>query len=472
MNGPKPEWYDKLKSGPFTRKTFTMDDIYRIEQKTAESAPGGRVRKLTIPKRRRTLPVLAAVFLCVAAAAFLFRGELEPAVTKAWSGFVKPTEPPQATVPPLQQETGTFYLKGDAAVVSEPKAFGDEETETTVNSENAVTVLEKRNGFVKIGEKRWIPEWYLNKDAEKRLKEVRLSQFLRERPVVTMTAPYYGVIMQDVNFSLYPGEPKPSGGVLKYGRVVEVIRDYRDWVCVNVFSYDGRKYVGDKWVPKENVGVYDSSVAQEGLLKERVEALSPSGTPAYLHPGARIVIEGEADGFYRIRSQSTYTAKINKSDFLPNPFLGLERKEDTDPQWYFTQEEMLNRYEDFTKTRTDDRLKGLEPIDIFRYYVMASEKGDWETVYALLIKGSDYATPGREEYLSDIGREPDADKQAKQKWDVLRKDYTLYQEISGDSAYIVMTKRGSGSPSPEDKQAFSLTRNKAGIWKVSWLPMQ
>ncbi|MEY9096384.1 hypothetical protein [Paenibacillus sp. RC84] len=470
MNGPKPEWYDKLKSGPFTRKTFTMDDIYSIEQKAAESAPGGRIRKLVIRKRRRTLPVLAAVLLCLAAAAFLFHGELVPAVTKAWPGIVKPTEPPQATIPPLQQETGPFYLKGDATAVSEPEAFGDEETDATVNSENPITVLEKRNGFVKIGEKRWIPEWYLNKDADKRLKEVRLSQFLRERPVVTMTAPYYGVIVQGVNFSLYPGEPKPSGGVLKYGRVVQVIRDYRDWVCVNVFSYDGREYAGDKWVPKENVGVYDSSVAQEGLLKKRVEALSPSDTAAYLVPGARVVIEGETDGLYMIRSQSTYTAKINKSDFLPNPFLGLDRKEDTDPQWYFTQEEMVDRYGNFAKTRTDDLLKGLEPIDIFRYYILASEKGDWETVYALLIKGSDYATPSWEKYLADIGREPDADKQAKQKWDALRKDYTLYQEISGDSAYIVMTKRGSGSP--EDKQAFSLTRHKAGIWKVSWLPMQ
>ncbi|MFB7816253.1 hypothetical protein ACFC0X_19015 [Paenibacillus chitinolyticus] len=471
MNGPKPEWYDKLKSGPFTRKTFTMDDIYRIEQKTAQSAQGGRVRKLTIPKRRRTLPVLAAVFLCVAAAAFLFRGELEPAVTKAWSGFVKPTEPPQETVPPLRQETGTFYLKGDATVVSEPEAFGGEEV-GTVNSEKSVTVLEIRNGFAKIGEKRWIPEWYLNKDADKRLKEVRLSQFLIERPVVTMTAPHYGVIVQGVNFSLYPEEANPSGGVLKHGRVVQVIRDYRDWVCVNVFSYDGRKYAGDKWVPKANVGVYDSSLAQEGLLKNPVEAKAPAGAKPYPTPGAKILIEEEVDGLYMIRTDTEYTAKINKSDFLPNPFLGLERKEAIDPQWYFTQEEMLNRYDDFTKTRTDDRLKGLEPIDIFRYYVMAAEKGDWETVYALLIKGSDYATPGREEYLSDIGREPDADKQAKQKWDALRKDYTLYQEISGDSAYIVMTKRGSGSSSPEDKQAFSLTRNKAGVWKVSWLPMQ
>lgn len=469
MNGPKPDWYDKLKSEPFPRKPFTMDDIYSIEQKVSESAPRRRLRKPGFPVRRRTLPVLAAVLLCLAAAAFLFRGELAPAVTKAWSGFMKPTEPPQATVPPVQQETGTFYLKGDVTVVSEPVAFGDEETDTTVNSEKPVTVLEKRNGFVKIGEKRWIPEWYLNKDADKRLKEVRLSQFLTERPVVTVE-PYYGVIATGVNFSLYPGEPKPSGGVLKYGRVVQVIRDYQDWVCVNVFSYDGRKYAGDKWVPKQNVGVYDSSGVQEGLLKEQVEALSPTGTPAYLSRGGKIVIEGETDGLYRIRSTTGFTAKIHKSDFLPNPFLGLDRKEDTDPQWYFTQEERLGRYESFANTRTDDSLKGLEPIDIFRYYVMASEKGDWETVYALLIKGSGYATPSREQYLTDIGREPDADKQAKQKWDALRKDYTLYQETSGDSAYIVMTKRGSASV--EDKKGFSLTRNKAGIWKVSWPPMQ
>ncbi|SEG65244.1 hypothetical protein [Paenibacillus sp. UNC499MF] len=468
MNGPKPEWYDKLKSGPFPRKTFTMDDIYRIEQKASESAAGGRVRKPGFPRRKRTLPVLAAVLLCLAAATFLFRGELAPAVTKAWSGFVKPTEPPQATAPPLQQETGTFYLKGDATVVSEPEAFGGEEV-GTVNSEQPVTVLEKRNRFVKIGEKRWIPEWYLNKDAEKRLKEVRLSQFLRERPVVT-TNPYYGLIVEGVNFSLYPEEPNPSGGVLKNGRVVQVIKDYRDWVCVNVFSYDGRQYAGDKWVPKKNVGVYDSSLAQEGLLKNPVEAKAPAGTKPYPTPGAKILIDEEVDGFYMIRTDTEYRGRIGKSDFLPNPFLGLDRKEDTDPQWYFTQQEMSDRYEDFAKTRTDDSLKGLEPIDIFRYYVTASEKGDWETVYALLVKGSDYATPSREQYLTEIGREPDADKQAKQKWDALRKDYMLYQEISGDSASIVMTKRGSVSA--EDKKGFSLTRNKAGIWKVSWLPMQ
>ncbi|MGE6231154.1 hypothetical protein [Paenibacillus chitinolyticus] len=472
MNGPKPEWYDKLKAGPFTRKTFTMDDIYRIEQKTAECAQGGRVPKLTVPKRRRTLPVLAAVFLCVAAAAFLFRGELEPAVTKAWSGFVKPTEPPQATVPPLQDSKSYTYLKGDTYSLPGPdetSSYGSDPF--LVSSDRPVKIRDQKNGFIQVNNDRWIPEWFVLKESDKLLEGTELNEFLKKRPVVNVS-PYYRIVKDSLNFSLYPGEDKPSGFLLKKGRVVKVIREYENWLCVRVMYTDGLEYNGDVWVPKSELTVYEPSKAREGLLKNRAIATDSTGQTVYVTEGSPILVEDLSENKYTFTAFRDLKGTLFKSDFLANPFEGKDQIPQVDYQWYFSKRETFKNFDVFTKTRTDDQLKGLEPIDIFRFYVMAAEKGDWETVYALLIKGSDYATPGREEYLSDIGKEPDADKQAKKKWDALRKDYTLYQEISGDSAYIVMTKRGSGSSSSEDKQAFSLIRNKAGIWKVSWLPMQ
>ncbi|MFS0840256.1 hypothetical protein [Paenibacillus sp. 1P03SA] len=384
---------------------------------------------------------------------------------------MKPTEPPQATAPPLQQEKMSFfYLKGDTYSLPGPGETSNYGSGPfLVLSNHPVKILDKQNGFIKVNNDRWIPQWFVLKETDKFLEGIELDEFLNKRPVVNVNSNYM-LVESSLNFSLYPGEEKPSGFLLKQGRVVKVIREYENWLCVRVMYTDGLEYNGDVWIPKNKLTAYNSSEATEGLLKSRAIGTDPTGQNVYVTEGSPIMIENFSEKKYTFTAFQGIRGTLFKSDFIPNPFEGKDQVPQVDHQWYFSKGETFDKYEDFAKTRTDDSLQGLEPIDIFRYYVMASEKGDWETVYALLAKGSDYATPSREQYLADIGREPEADKQAKQKWDTLRKDYTLYQEISGDSAYIVMTKRGSVSA--EDKKGFSLIRNKAGIWKVSWLPMQ
>ncbi|MFC3771113.1 hypothetical protein [Paenibacillus sp. GCM10012303] len=129
----------------------------------------------------------------------------------------------------------------------------------------------------------------------------------------------------------------------------------------------------------------------------------------------------------------------------------------------------FDAYQAFSKTKKDEMLMGIEPLDIFRIYMYASEKGDYETVYALFIQGNSYGTPSREEYLSGATKDPVIQEQSKNQWATWKKSYRLQEEVKGTQVTIRMI-----SPDPLNRNGSSLRmiKNEKGIWKVAWPAMQ
>jgi hypothetical protein len=141
-----------------------------------------------------------------------------------------------------------------------------------------------------------------------------------------------------------------------------------------------------------------------------------------------------------------------------------------DEKWKLTETQYL-QYAQYAETKSEALLIGLEPIDIFRWYVTASRMGHHETTYALLDKGAGTSTPSREEYLSELAKDQAGVERSKQMWESYWSEYRLEQTIDGDTAYILMIPVHKPDTA-ENRKFFGLTKNKEGVWKANWLAMQ
>lgn len=135
--------------------------------------------------------------------------------------------------------------------------------------------------------------------------------------------------------------------------------------------------------------------------------------------------------------------------------------------------ELFPLYQSYSDTGSEEPLRGLSPLDIFRLYMLASHHQDNEILYRLLIKGEEHGTPSLEEYLADVKADPEVWKRSIVNWVMWQQSYYLQEEINGDEALIRMSPRRNASGTiAEDEKAFRLVRNEDGIWKVGWLAMQ
>ncbi|GAA3409399.1 hypothetical protein ACFFNY_09645 [Paenibacillus hodogayensis] len=127
----------------------------------------------------------------------------------------------------------------------------------------------------------------------------------------------------------------------------------------------------------------------------------------------------------------------------------------------------FDAYLAFSKNKADEMLIGMEPLDIFRIYGYASEKGDYETLYALFIQG--YGTPSREEFFSGVAKDPGMQERSKKQWETWKKSYRLQEEVNGTQVTIRMV---SPDPSKMNGSNFRVIKNEKGIWKVAWPAIQ
>jgi len=137
-------------------------------------------------------------------------------------------------------------------------------------------------------------------------------------------------------------------------------------------------------------------------------------------------------------------------------------------QWVLSKE-TEELYSRFAEKKEDELLRGLSPLDVFKFYVKASEASDYETQYALFIKDSDHEVPSYKTYINEISRDQEALDRAKQMWAELKESYGLTEEIEDDQALIRIS---NGSGNNEEDKGFQLVKNKDGIWKAAWMPMQ
>jgi hypothetical protein len=132
----------------------------------------------------------------------------------------------------------------------------------------------------------------------------------------------------------------------------------------------------------------------------------------------------------------------------------------------FLSEELIEIYNRFAETKDDEVLRGLRPIEIFKFYFYAYEQKDFETQYALFIQDDMYIKvfPTVSDFLSAVQSENRED-QLKFIEEEIKNNDTLEEVINSERNAVILV-------SAEKALGFGLTLNENGIWKVNWLPFQ
>jgi hypothetical protein len=135
-------------------------------------------------------------------------------------------------------------------------------------------------------------------------------------------------------------------------------------------------------------------------------------------------------------------------------------------------EEMQQLYSAYATNYDDKLLIGLEPFQVFQLYQHAEQINDLETIYALYIKGEEYATPDKETFMNDTFYQPTEEmKENAQKFYEELLKVTTFNEVyaSENEAYITYYLESD----PIYEKFFRLIKDsKTGAWKVSWVPIQ
>lgn len=116
-------------------------------------------------------------------------------------------------------------------------------------------------------------------------------------------------------------------------------------------------------------------------------------------------------------------------------------------------------YQEYAIDKNDERLRGLSPLEIFQLYVKAELEGDYETQYWLYIQDKEsLQVETVKQYVNDVK------KQGTEPLITEHVNNPLLKEVYPDEkhAYIPL----------EDGLSFGFTKDRNGIWKVNWLPLQ
>ncbi|ALC89521.1 hypothetical protein AM500_06780 [Bacillus sp. FJAT-18017] len=122
-------------------------------------------------------------------------------------------------------------------------------------------------------------------------------------------------------------------------------------------------------------------------------------------------------------------------------------------------------YEKYSTSYDDKLLNGLDPFSVFLLYFHADEKEDYAAQYALYNSSPDVHAPfaSLEEYIKESENQNDED--VIDLLTIVKNSGMVKEELRGDGTAIIHI-------SDFDGLAFALTKNKEGIWKVNWLPIQ
>ncbi|XEC95793.1 hypothetical protein AB6A23_04270 [Paenibacillus tarimensis] len=203
-----------------------------------------------------------------------------------------------------------YYVKGEVGVFAAPEYGSVLPPDFVAKPGEPYAVVESANGFLRIkseGREGWIDEWYVTPEPN-------------ERSVVPVD-PYVMLVGTPVAYRRHPGEKEPSGFELQAGKVVQVYKEYQDWVCIRIITYD-QPYEGDKWVRTTELVAWDPAKAKEGKVRPGAVVRRESGEEEALPIANPVYIQEEMnDDRYRIGSAGGLTGFIDKKDFIPNPFL-------------------------------------------------------------------------------------------------------------------------------------------------------
>ncbi|MCS7464189.1 hypothetical protein N0M98_29225 [Paenibacillus doosanensis] len=215
----------------------------------------------------------------------------------------------------------------------------------------------------------------------------------------------------------------------------------------------------------ETQGTADNSIRAVGMQKEgrllvrpaTKATVSPLGSPSCYGQETDLRWYGDYEAVWEADSEGIMI--LQQTDQV--------RPNET-AQWTLSSE-MEKRYEQFAEKKDEELLRKLSPLDVFKFYVKASEAGDYEVSYALFIKDPDYDIPSYQSYINDISNDKVTIERSRKMWTELKQTHELVEEIDEKSAVIWMT---DGIGNPKEEKAFQLIQNREGIWKVAWMPLQ
>lgn len=150
----------------------------------------------------------------------------------------------------------------------------------------------------------WTSLWYFTPEAEQAVDVV----------------PYEMIVSTPTTFALYPNEEEPYGLQLESGQVVQIYKQFGDWVNVRAMINDGL-YPGDKWIKKQHLTEFDMMLAKEGVLKLGSKIYDENGLVKEEKSGFPLSITGERENMFSFWAPNGQTGYILKEDFEPNPFI-------------------------------------------------------------------------------------------------------------------------------------------------------
>jgi len=139
-----------------------------------------------------------------------------------------------------------------------------------------------------------------------------------------------------------------------------------------------------------------------------------------------------------------------------------------DRKWLVSKE-LLELYQTYHKNKSEDLLIELNPLDIFKMYMLASQKGDYDTIYELIFKEAKFNALSREEYLTSISKYQESQNKIEDKWVKWKKTNYLHEKVEGETASIRMTTTPNSSDLLQaDEYTIRLVKNNNGVWKLDW----
>ncbi|QGQ95556.1 hypothetical protein EHS13_12025 [Paenibacillus psychroresistens] len=363
---------------------------------------------------------------------------------------LEPTPIPTNSPAEPKKSEGFFNLKSDIDAIGSETYY-----HFLATADHSYEVLETKDDQALInfnGLKGWIPAWYIKKDLDE--------------PKVITVKPYIRIVGENATIWTYPGAL--ASNAFRAGKVVQVYKEFEEWVCVNFINYAEPNY-GDFWVLKKDLIPWDPKKAREGNLKT-----GASTKYADLQENDRIQINNESDDTYEVNAAGGVTEVIYKADFIPNPFINTPLSTSSSLMVIDNLElsaKQEKTYANYALNRSDTRLKGLSAADIFKFYLAATFKQDQETLFSLRIKGEGYITPTHESFLKDLKTDPTSAEKSIALWKELKQNNSFvvqenYMEDNHAVVFIIPMNKA------EQIKIFHLFINKAGIWKISWMALE
>ncbi|RDI45785.1 hypothetical protein [Falsibacillus pallidus] len=128
--------------------------------------------------------------------------------------------------------------------------------------------------------------------------------------------------------------------------------------------------------------------------------------------------------------------------------------------------ELLSLYKQFSAKHDDMLLRGLTPLQIFTLYFYAEDQKDYGVQYWLFNHDPDV----EQIFKSEEDWIQSSQKDGGSLLEKVKNSYLEEKIVDDSNAYILISSEKNQGL--ENSLGFGLSKNKAGVWKVNWMPIQ